>query len=220
MISRKSAPYMKTWISEEVADTAGWTQAQVGAYWLLKMAMWRAGGKLPAADDRLADIARCSLAEWTEMKGRVLSVFQRRGGIIRQERLSEAISDYQDSFCARSKGGKTTAAKNRNKNNENAEHSAPAQSALSRHNKKKNQKEERASNKALSSDGIAVPPEIRAAISAERGEGFCVSFVDRSTWRGDAIRPWSGPAMIELVKLKCLAEMGVSVLLADGEKAA
>ncbi len=223
MTTPKAAPYMKTWVIDEIADTAGMTQAQVGAYWLLKMSMWRAGGKLPAKDAKLADIARCSLEEWLAMKDRVLSPFQRRGGAISQGRMDEAITDYHEAFKSRSKGGKKTASKNANKNNENVVRSADTEHQPSDANQNQNQKEREDDDHRSSSLSCGVqkiPKEIRAAVVRERGEDFAFSYLDQSAWVEGSILPRSGRAMVELARLDCLEKLGVILKLAEGGKAA
>jgi uncharacterized protein YdaU (DUF1376 family) len=99
-------PYMKLWIADFVADTLHLNRAQVGSYQLLLMAMWRAGGKLPANDAKLAQIARCTPKEWAADRDTMLSLFQRRGGQLTHKRLAEEMAHAQAVSVAKRRGPK------------------------------------------------------------------------------------------------------------------
>jgi uncharacterized protein YdaU (DUF1376 family) len=115
-----SAPYMPLYVADYLADTNHLTTLEHGAYCLLLMAMWRAGGKLPGGDDKLARIARLTPAEWDGVRDQVMVFFKRRGGAITQKRLAQELANYKDSFVRRSEAGKRSQAKRANKNNEQA----------------------------------------------------------------------------------------------------
>lgn len=51
-------PYMKLWVADFLGDTLHLSDAEVGQYILLLMAMWRNGGKLPKNKSFLARVAR------------------------------------------------------------------------------------------------------------------------------------------------------------------
>lgn len=56
--------WMPLWIGPYLANTLHLNRAQHGSYCLLIMACWKAGGRLPANDEALANIAKCSAREW------------------------------------------------------------------------------------------------------------------------------------------------------------
>lgn len=111
-------PFMKLFVGDYLADTTDLTTEEHGAYLLLLMSMWRAGGKLPRADDKLAKLARCTPEVWSSIRSTVLSFFTIRGGSIRQKRLSAELARYDASACKARKAGKASGAKRANKNNE------------------------------------------------------------------------------------------------------
>lgn len=113
-----SAPYMPLYIADYLADTTHLTRSEHGAYLLLLMAMWRAGGKLPADDAKLARLAKCNGEEWSDVKPVVMDFFKRRGGTLTHKRLSEEYAKYENTIRRKSEGGKASAAKKANVNNQ------------------------------------------------------------------------------------------------------
>ena len=113
-----SAPYLPLYVGDYLADTTHLTRSEHGAYLLLLMAMWRAGGRLPSDDGRLARLAMCSPDEWADMRSVILEFFKRRGGHIYSPRLQKELAKYDNRIERAKKGGKCSAAKKANKNNE------------------------------------------------------------------------------------------------------
>ena len=113
-----SAPYIPLYVGDYLADTTHLTRSEHGAYLLLLMAMWRAGGRLPSDDGRLARLAMCSPDEWADMRSVILEFFKRRGGHIYSPRLQKELAKYENRIERAKKGGKCGAAKKANKNNE------------------------------------------------------------------------------------------------------
>lgn len=113
-------PYMKLYIADYLADTTHLTRDEHGAYLLLLMALWRAGGKLPRDPAKLARITKCTAAEWEEIAPVVMEFFKVSGGSITQKRASKEIAKYQGVVKGSKSAGKASAAKRANKNNEQA----------------------------------------------------------------------------------------------------
>ncbi len=113
-----SPPYMKLYIADYLAETTHLSVEGHGAYLLLIMAMWRAGGKLPYDDVRLAKIARCTSDQWASMRDEVLEFFKVNGGVIRHKRVTEEIAKYDAVILASKRAGKASASKRASKNNE------------------------------------------------------------------------------------------------------
>jgi len=113
-------PYMKLYIADYLADTTHLSRDEHGAYLLLLMALWRAGGKLPRDPGKLAKIARCSPREWEKIGPTIMEFFRVTGGAITQKRASEEIAKYERVVKGSEKAGKASAEKRANKNNKKA----------------------------------------------------------------------------------------------------
>jgi uncharacterized protein YdaU (DUF1376 family) len=88
----KKAPYMPLWIDHYLADTQALDTAEHGAYLLLIMAMWKAGGKLPAGDRALARLACATPEDWKRLRKVVLKFFIRDGaGSLTHKRVALEI---------------------------------------------------------------------------------------------------------------------------------
>lgn len=113
-----SAPiYMKLYVADYLADTTHLTTREHGAYLLLLMAMWRAGGKLPANDAKLAKIAKCSASEWAQMRPAILAFFRRRGASLSHKRLAKELDHARTVSCNRQRGVNRSYPKNPNDDN-------------------------------------------------------------------------------------------------------
>ena len=66
---------MQLYVSDYLGDTRHLSCEQHGAYLLLLMTMWNAGGSLPNDDVKLARIVGCSLKKWRALKDDVVAFF-------------------------------------------------------------------------------------------------------------------------------------------------
>ena len=102
-------PFMPLYIGEYFADTRHLTRGEHGAYFLLLTSMWRAGGKLPSDDIRLARLALCTPDEWAEIKSTLMEFFTVSGAHITQKRLSIELGKYDRRVEGAKKAGKASA---------------------------------------------------------------------------------------------------------------
>lgn len=113
-------PYMKLYIADYHGDTTHLDCREHGAYLLLLMAMWRAGGKLPLDDTKLAKLAKLSRTEWDEIRDTVLAFFKRRGAVLTHKRLAAELEHYGDVIEKRKTAAKARGQKKVNEDNEQA----------------------------------------------------------------------------------------------------
>lgn len=113
-------PYMKLYVAEYLAETTHLSAPEHGAYLLLLMAMWRAGGKLPRDQVKLGKIARCTPDQWAEIAPNVLAFFKVAGGSIKHRRIAKELAKYQAIVDAASEAGKASVSQKRRKNNAKA----------------------------------------------------------------------------------------------------
>lgn len=123
-----AAPYMPLYVADYLADTTHLTTEEHGAYLLLLMAMWRAGGRLPRDDRKLARIAGVPDVKWTDMRQNILEFFTIRGGWIVHSRLKRELDKYVSIIDRAKRGGKASATKKANKNNAKADEQLDAKS--------------------------------------------------------------------------------------------
>lgn len=79
-------PWMPLFVDAFVADTMHLSAAEIGAYALLLMAMWRHNGSVPDDDKDLARITRSGKA-WKKMKARLAPMLIFENGYVTQKRL-------------------------------------------------------------------------------------------------------------------------------------
>lgn len=137
-------PFMPLYLGEYFADTVHLSTLEHGAYFLLLTAMWRAGGRLPADDGRLARLTLCTADEWTEMRPTIMAFFTRSGGHITQKRLARELVKYATRVEGARKAGKASAEKRLNENNDDGSTTVelPLQRNPTNQNQNYNQKEE------------------------------------------------------------------------------
>jgi uncharacterized protein YdaU (DUF1376 family) len=99
-------PYMKLYWGDYFRDTRRLNRLHHSAYLLILGEMWIQGGKLPADDATLAEIALCTTAEWDEIKGVVMTFFRVSRGKITQKRLSAELAKYEDTKRKRKVAGR------------------------------------------------------------------------------------------------------------------
>ncbi|MGO4639995.1 YdaU family protein [Mesorhizobium sp. 2RAF45] len=135
-------PFMQLYVSDFVGDTLPLSTEQIGAYMLILMAMWNAGGRLPDDDAKLARVARLSLKRWRAISVDLLSFFEREAGEIGHKRLTRELHKAQVKSEARAaagaRGGTATALKTK-------AHGAANAGVLPRHSPDSRNQSEKAS---------------------------------------------------------------------------
>jgi uncharacterized protein YdaU (DUF1376 family) len=109
------SPAMMLWTDAYLGDTKHLTTTEHGAYLLILMAMWRAGGKLPNDERRLATTAGLRIDHWRRMASTIMAFMTIEGEFITQKRLrteSEIVRvQLQKSRTAGALGGRAKALK-------------------------------------------------------------------------------------------------------------
>ena len=172
-------PYMKLYVADYLADTLSLTRDQHGAYMLLLMAMWRASGKLPAADANLAAITKSTAKEWAALKPVILPFFTVKRGVVTHKRVAQELAGYETTSRKRSEAAKRGIEKKAKGNSDKAEAFAQQKKSKSTHNQNQNQNHKKSSEDKSSGDlALAMPiqldPDKRAwadavALLTERG---------------------------------------------------
>jgi uncharacterized protein YdaU (DUF1376 family) len=100
-----AAPFMQLYVADYIGDTLHLTTEQHGAYLLLLMAMWRAGGSLPNEEHKLARIVGLSPARWRRVGCDVLAFFEVSKTEITQKRLTKEIEKAKEKSSKRAEAG-------------------------------------------------------------------------------------------------------------------
>lgn len=119
-------PFMQLYVSDFVGDTLHLSTEQIGAYMLLLMAMWNAGGKLPADDQKLSRVVRMSVKKWKSISVDLMDFFEDDHVHIWHNRLTKELqkseSKSQSRASAGAKGAAAKALKSRDAAQANASH--------------------------------------------------------------------------------------------------
>lgn len=115
-----STPFMQLYVADYLGDTTHLTTEQHGAYLLLLMTMWRAGGVLPNDDGKLARIVRLTPARWRTVRPEVIGFFEIDNERITQKRLVAEYEKAQEKSVKRADAGRAGGAAKALKNNEPA----------------------------------------------------------------------------------------------------
>lgn len=98
-------PFMQLYVSDFIGDTLHLSTEQVGAYLLLLMAMWNAGGELPDDEAKLARIVRMSVKKWRAVASDLLTFFERADGAVRHNRLTKELLKSEGKSKSRASAG-------------------------------------------------------------------------------------------------------------------
>jgi len=102
----KADIWMPVFVGDYVADTLHLTTEQHGAYWLLILACWKAGGELPDDDSQLAAITRLQLGRWRNHAAVLRPFFSVHGAKLIHRRVAAELAKARDLSAKRSEAGK------------------------------------------------------------------------------------------------------------------
>lgn len=109
-------PFMPLYVGDYLSDTRHLSTEEHGAYLLLLMAMWRAGGRLPNEASKLARICGLTGPKWARLEVEILAFFEVAGDEIGHKRIEKEFKKYTKTCEKRAKagalGGKAKALKN------------------------------------------------------------------------------------------------------------
>lgn len=110
-------PFMQLYVSDFIGDTLHLSTEQIGAYMLLLMAMWNAGGRLPDDEAKLARVTRMSVKKWRAIADDLMAFFAREDGLVTHHRLTKELQKSegksQSRAAAGAKGGAAKALKDK-----------------------------------------------------------------------------------------------------------
>tara|TARA_R100001244_G_scaffold2541_1_gene3922 strand:- start:5821 stop:6303 length:483 start_codon:yes stop_codon:yes gene_type:complete len=86
---------MQLYVADYLGDTMHLSTEQHGAYLLLLMAMWRAGGSLPNDEKKLARIVGLSTIKWRRVAADVMAFFTVDGDEITAWHLERWPAEYR-----------------------------------------------------------------------------------------------------------------------------
>lgn len=84
-------PAFPLWTDAYLADTTDLSTAEHGAYFLLLISMWRAGGYLPDDDSKLARITRLTARQWASVRSSLSEFLTFENNQITQGRLLDEL---------------------------------------------------------------------------------------------------------------------------------
>lgn len=113
-MATKKPPKFDTWmplyVGDYLADTMGLSTEQHGAYLLLMMACWKAGGQLPNDHQQLAQFARLTPQQWSRHENILKQYFKVTPEHWTHTRVLEELTNAKAMVDKKSAAGKIGAA--------------------------------------------------------------------------------------------------------------
>ncbi|MEY4932684.1 MAG: hypothetical protein RLZZ403_1004, partial [Pseudomonadota bacterium] len=99
-------PYMPLYPDALIGDTMHLSTGEFGAYLLILVSMWSAGGSLPADDRVLRRISRLSPANWARVRPAIMALLTIEGDRVTQRRLRAEFDKAAGSRQRRANAGR------------------------------------------------------------------------------------------------------------------
>lgn len=106
-MTKKSDTWMPFYVTDYLGDTMHLSTTQHGAYLLLLLACWKAGGDLPDDDSQLSAITRMSVADWRKSAPVLRRFFDPADGLLSHGRVKHELQKAKELSEKRSAVGKT-----------------------------------------------------------------------------------------------------------------
>lgn len=106
-MTKKVDTWMPFYVTDYLGDTMHLSTTQHGAYLLLLLACWKAGGDLPDDDAQLASIARMSAGDWKKSAQVLRRFFDAAEGALSHGRVKKELDKAKELSAKRSAIGKT-----------------------------------------------------------------------------------------------------------------
>lgn len=106
-MTKKSDTWMPFYVTDYLGDTMHLSTTQHGAYLLLLLACWKAGGDLPDDDAQLCSITRLPPADWKKYAPVLRRFFDAADGLLSHGRVKKELLKAKELSEKRSAIGKT-----------------------------------------------------------------------------------------------------------------
>lgn len=105
-MAKKADTWMPFYVTDYLGDTMHLSTTQHGAYLLLLLACWKAGGDLPDDDTQLASITRMSSGDWKKSAPVLRRFFDAAEGLLSHGRVKKELDKAKELSEKRSSVGK------------------------------------------------------------------------------------------------------------------
>ncbi|MCC6915307.1 MAG: DUF1376 domain-containing protein [Rhodospirillaceae bacterium] len=113
MSKRKTDAWMPIYVGDYLKDTTHLTAAEHGAYLLMILAYWNAGGPILAQESHLMRVTRMTRYEWRKSRATLLAFFESEGDRLRHDRIDQELKNAAARYESRAKGARSANDKRR-----------------------------------------------------------------------------------------------------------